>query len=108
MSGRPNHTRPHHGKLSQRAIRTWKDGFNGHVHAAPDSNLPTTNLPPEPNRNQFSLGSSLRRNPALGLAVIEDYELDGQLSHEQLQNYSVAVWTLAQKSDVPSALITHA
>lgn len=100
----PTRTRPPH---KGRAARHWRDSFQGHVHSAPDSNLPITNPDPVPNRNMFSLGSSLRRKPSLALTVTEDWSTDGQLSHEQLQNYSVLVWTLAQKSDVPSALITH-
>jgi hypothetical protein len=106
----PTRNRPHKGRVSPRAIKTWKDAFHGFVLSSPDSTLPTTNLPPNQNRNMFSLGSSLRRNPASALVIVEGYELDGsQLSFENLRNYSSTVYAISQDrvSHDAFALIEH-
>ena len=50
----PTRNRPHKGRVSPRAIKTWKDAFNGFVHSAPDdSNLQTENLPPPTEKSVF-------------------------------------------------------
>lgn len=105
-----NRNRGPRGSVSQRAIKNWRDGFNGHVHSAPDSNLPTVNLPANPNRNPFSL-AKVRHLPSAQEMCNDAFcgcqASDGQLSQESLRNYAALVWTLAQKSDIQPALIEH-
>jgi hypothetical protein len=98
------------GKPPYRATKHWHDTLHGFVHTPPSDDLVTTNRPPNPNRNQFSLGSSLRRNPSSGLDdVVEDYAVDGQLSFERLRNYSATVYAISQDrvSHDAFALIEH-
>jgi hypothetical protein len=106
----PTRNRPHKGRVSPRAIKTWKDAFNGFVHSAPDSNLQTENLPINPDRNPFSL-AKVKHLPSVEDGCVDAFcgcqASDGQLSHEALRNYAVLVWNLAQKSDIQPVLIEH-
>jgi hypothetical protein len=108
----PTQNRPRKGGASSRAINAWKSAFASHkpfIHSGPDS-LPSTNLPINPDRNPFSLASSLRRKPALGLNdVIEDYAIDTQQSFPALRNYSSTVYAISneQVSKDTVALIEH-
>jgi hypothetical protein len=110
----PTRNRPHRaGKVSPRAISAWKDvlsKFNSFVRNDPNETLVRTNPEPNPNRNMWSLGSSLRRQPSLGLSVTPDWNLeDGQLNFPALRNYSATVYAISneQVSKDTVALIEH-
>jgi hypothetical protein len=105
-----NRTRPHKGRVSPRAIKTWKDAFQGHLHSAPDSNLPTTNLPaPTTPRFLTSLNAALVAYPHLESVWIEHWDIeDGQLATQPV-NRPAAVHKIASDrfdaTDIGSGLI---
>lgn len=107
----PTQNRPRKGGASSRAIRTWRDAFNGHVHSAPDSNLPVTNLPINPDRNPFAL-AKVRHLPSAQEMCTDAFcgcqASDGQIATSP-RNYSSTVYNISQDrvSHDAFALIEH-
>ena len=95
----PTRNRPHKGRVSPRAIKTWKDAFNGHVHSAPDSNLQTENLPINPDRNPFSL-AKVKHLPSMEDGCVDAFcscqSTDGQLATNP-RNYSATVFAISSE-----------
>ena len=92
----PTRNRPHKGRVSPRAIKTWKDAFNGFVHSAPDSNLQTENLPPPTeSRFPFSLNATLATFPHLEITYVEDWNLEDSQLATQPKNIPAAVHRIA-------------
>jgi hypothetical protein len=106
----PTQNRPRKGAPS-RAIRTWRESFNGHVHSAPDSNLPTVNLPANPDRNPLSL-AKVRHLPSAQELCVDAFcgcqASDGQIATNP-RNYSSTVYNISQDrvSHDAFALIEH-
>lgn len=61
--------------------------------------------PAEQPRNMFSLSATLSTWPDLKDAYVPATEEDGQLSFENIPNYAVAVWNVANGA-VSSAMVT--
>ena len=107
----PTRNRPHKGRVSPRAIKTWKDAFNGFVHSAPDSTLQTENLPINPDRNPFSL-TKVKHLPSLEDGCVDAFcgcqASDGQIATNP-RNYSSTVYAISQDrvSHDAFALIEH-
>jgi hypothetical protein len=106
----PTRTRPHKGRVSPRAIKTWKDAFQGHVHSAPDSTLQTENLPP-PTEPRFltSLNAALVAYPHLESSYVEDWNLEESQIALNIANRPGAVIKIASDrfdaTDIGSGLI---
>src|SRR5580692_2556830 len=91
-----NQNRNHHrkdrerDKLPYRSLKTWRDGHSGFVHSAPDSTLPTENLPINPDRNPFSL-AKVKHLPSMEDGCVDAFcacqASDGQVATNP-RNYS--------------------
>jgi len=95
----PTQNRPRKDGVSSRAIRTWRESFNGHIHNAPDSNLPITNLPINPDRNPFSL-AKVKHLPSMEDGCIDAFcscqSTDGQIATNP-RNYSSTVYAISSE-----------
>lgn len=106
----PTRNRPHKGRVSPRAIKTWKDAFNGFVHSAPDSNLQTENLPPPTeSRFPYSLNATLALFPRLETVWIEHWDIeDGQIATQPV-NRPAAIQKIASAkfdaTDIGSGIV---
>lgn len=91
----PTNTRPQ-GRVSPK--KHWRDYFQKFLHSAPDSTLPTTNLPVNPDRNLFAL-SRVKHLPSMEESCVDAFcscqASDGQLATNP-RNYSATVFQLSQ------------
>jgi hypothetical protein len=107
---RTHSSRPTRGRVSPRAIKTWRESFQGHVHSAPDSNLQTENLPPPTQpRFPFSLNATLATFPHLESVYVADWNLEDGQAALNVVNRPGAVIKIASDrfdaTDIGSGLI---